>query len=154
MNRPILIFAIFLIALAGGMLHYRIHPPFVDVIPKQQMELHMDEHQHEHQQGAVVSGGKRFVFSHGLASIFSLIDIVLITALFCWRKTAVYAFLLKGMLAIFAVVLMGHFSIVELSKINPTVFDWIFQSTLPDILIALATFLVAKAVYNSYLSET
>lgn len=123
MNRKALIFAMFLIALGGWMLHYRIHPPFV---------------------------ATKFNFSHALASIFSLIDAALITTLFCFRKTAVYGFLLKGMFAIFAIILMGHFSIVDLSKKNPAFLDWIFKSTLPDIFVALGGFLIAKAIYDSY----
>lgn len=124
MKRKTLEFAVFLVALGGGMLHYRIHPPFV-----------------------VPTG---FSFSHALASIFSTIDIFLITALLCFRKTVVYGFLFKGMFAIFAVVLMSHFAIADLANKNPTFFDWIFKSTLPDIFVALGGFFIAKAIYDSY----
>lgn len=142
MNRGALIFAMFLIALGGGMLHYRIHPPFVEEKP--QAEAHQSQHE------AIMPGEKHFSFSHALGSIFSFIDIFLITGLFLSRRTVVYGFLSKGMLAIFAIVLMGHFSIVDLSQKNPAFLDWIFKSTLPDIFVALGGFLVGKAIYDSY----
>lgn len=130
------------------MLHYRIHPPLVDMPKESVIHIHSDTSAHKHSEMALPA--KRFDFSHGLASIFSLIDIILVTLLFCWRKTVIYGFLLKGLFAIFAVVLMGHFSIADLINKNPTYADWILRSTLADILVALAGFLIAKAIYNSY----
>lgn len=123
MKRRAEVFAIFFVALGGGMLHYRVHPPFV-------------------------SG--KFLFSHALASIFSFVDVVVITTLLSFRKTVVYGFLFKGLFAILAVVLMSHFTIADLSSKNPTFLDWIFKSTLPDIFVALGGFFIAKAIYDSY----
>lgn len=142
MNKPILILvlAMFLIALGGGLLHYRIHQPFVD----------NPAPEHQPGQEIIVSVGKKFSLPHGLASVFSLLDIVLITALFCSRKTAGYGFLFKGLFAIFGIILMGHFSISALSKSNPGFSDWIFRSTLPDILVVLGGFFIGKAIYDSY----
>jgi len=145
MNKGALILAMFLVALGGGMLHYRVHPPLVDVKP--QFEIQRQGGQ------ATILAAKKFSFSHGLASIFSLIDIFLITTLFLSRRTVIYGFLLKGIFTIFAVVLMSHFSIAGLLNKNTALLDWVFKSTLPDSLIALGGFLIAKAVYDSYFKK-
>ena len=145
MNKGALILAMFLVALGGGMLHYRVHPPLVDVRP--QLEVQRQGEQ------VIISSAKKFSFSHSLASIFSFIDIFLITALFLSRRTVIYGFLLKGIFAIFAVVLMSHFSIAGLLNKNTAFLDWVFKSTLSDILIALGGFFVAKAIYDSYFKE-
>ncbi len=88
-----------------------------------------------------------------VATIASLSDVFLITALLCRRQTAIYGLLLKGMFVILGAILMGHFSITEFIGKNPTLSDWIFKSTLADILIALAGFLIAKAIYDSYFKK-
>lgn len=91
-----------------------------------------------------------FVGIFRLATIVSLLDTFLITALLCVRGSAIYGLLLKGLFTILGVVLMGHFSIAGFIGKNPTLSDWVFKSTLADILIALAGFLIAKAIYDSY----
>ena len=91
-----------------------------------------------------------FVGIYRFATIISLLDVFLITALFCARQSVIYGLLLKGMFTILAVIFMGHFSIVGLIGKNPTLLDWIFKSTLADILVALSGFLIAKAIYESY----
>ena len=130
MHRKYLIIALFMLSLGGGMLHLRIHPPFVQLSQS--------------------SAEKVFEFSHALASIISFLNVFVITALFLSKRTVAYGFLFKGMSVIFAIILMGHFSIVDLSKKNPTLYDLIFKSTLADILIALTGFFIAKAIYDSY----
>ncbi|MDD5109361.1 MAG: hypothetical protein PHC29_07685 [Candidatus Omnitrophica bacterium] len=91
-----------------------------------------------------------FVGIYRLARIVSLLDVFLVTAFLCARSTAIYGLLLKGMFTILAVVLMGNFSVSGFIGKNPTLSDWIFKSTLADILIALSGFLIAKVVYDSY----
>ena len=94
-----------------------------------------------------------FIGVYRLATISSLIDAFLITALLCARGSAIYGLLLKGMLTILGVILMGHFSIFGFIGKNPTLSDWIFKSTLADILVALSGFLIAKAIYDSYYKQ-
>lgn len=120
MNRRILIISMFLLALGGFLLHYRIHP---------------------------------FVGIYRFAIIVSLLDVFLVTALLCVRSLAIYGLVLKGMFTILAVVLMGHFSIVGFIGKNPTLSDWVFKSTLADILIALSGFLITRAIYDSYFKK-
>lgn len=91
-----------------------------------------------------------FIGAYRLAIIVSLLDVFLITALLCTQTYAIYGLLLKGMFTILAVILMSHLSIAGFAGKNPTLSDWIFKSTLADILIALSGFLIAKAVYDSY----
>ncbi|PIQ90985.1 MAG: hypothetical protein COV71_01740 [Candidatus Omnitrophica bacterium CG11_big_fil_rev_8_21_14_0_20_41_12] len=91
-----------------------------------------------------------FTGIYRIATIASLIDAFLITALLCARKSAIYGLLLKGMLTILGVVLMWDFSIDSFAGKHPSFSDWIFKSTLADILIALAGFLIAKAIYDLY----
>jgi len=143
--RKVLIVALFLTALGALSLHLRIHPVFVE-----QKSVQVAE------QGTTPGASKekaRSTFSdeHFLASFFCFIDLVLVTWLFCYKKTAAYAFMLNGMLAIFGVILMSHFTIAHLWGTGASLADWIYlKSNLADIIILLADFLIGKAVYDSY----
>jgi hypothetical protein len=94
-----------------------------------------------------------FIGIYRVATIVSLLDVFLVTALLCTRTSAVYGLLLKGMFTILGVILMGHLSIAGFVGKNPTLSDWIFKSTLADILVALAGFLIAKVIYDSYFKK-
>ena len=94
-----------------------------------------------------------FVGIYKIATIASLLDVFLITALLCRRTSAIYGLLLKGMFTILGLILMGHFSIAGFSGKHPTLLDWIFKSTLADILISIAGFLIAQAIYDSYFKK-
>jgi hypothetical protein len=61
--------------------------------------------------------------------------------------------MLNGLIVIFGVVLMGHFSIAVLAPKSPSPADWLLKSTFPDIAIALGDFLIGKALYESWLRE-
>jgi hypothetical protein len=127
MIRRALLFALFLLALGGFMLHYKIHPFMV-----------------------ADNGTAHFSGTFFLANIFPLVDVVLVTVLFLFRKTAVYGYLLNGLIVIFGTILMAHFSIAGLmtDPIPPS--QWIMNSLLPDIGIAWADFFVGKALYDFY----
>jgi hypothetical protein len=66
----------------------------------------------------------------------------------------VYGYVLNGMLVIFGTVLMTHFSLVKLS-VDPSqpLYLLLFKSTLPDIALAWADFLVATALYHLWQRE-
>lgn len=134
MKRNILIFVLFLLAISGLLLHYRIHPFFVT------SKLDPSE--------------KVFNLTYFWATLLPIIDVVFVTLFFTSRKTAVYAYLLNGLIVIYGIVLMSHFSInfFITAKIPPS--DWIIKSTLPDIGIALGDFFVGKVVYDSYFETT
>jgi hypothetical protein len=128
MNRKSLIIALFLMALSGLLLHYRIHNFMVPDVMN--------------------PGNTKFDSTKFLASLFPLIDVVLVTALFISRKTVVYGYLLNGIIVIYGTVLMGHYSIAELTVKSAPLQDWFLRSTLPDIGIAWGDFLIGKTLYE------
>ncbi len=132
MTRRALLFALFLLALGGFMLHYRIHPfMLADKGP----------------------GTFHFSGTFFLANIFPLVDVVLVTILFLSRKTAMYGYLLNGLIVIFGTIFMAHFSIAGLMADPVPPSQWITNSLLPDIGLAWADFFVGKGLYDFYLGR-
>ena len=133
MKKNTLIIALFLLAISGFLLHYRIHAFLTpDKI----------------NQGVFIFNTTNF-----LASLFSIIDAVVVTSLFLSRKTAVFGYLLNGLIVIFGTILMAHFSIVDIMAKSIPMASWLTRSTLPDIGIAWADFLVGKSLYDLYLKQ-
>jgi hypothetical protein len=128
MNKKILLSALFILAVSGLLLHYRIHSFMV------QDRLHP---------GNVVFDGTRF-----LSFIFPAVDVLIVTFLFTSRRTAVYGYLLNGLLVIYGTVFMAHFSIAEIYAKSIPPDAWLLKSTLPDIGVAWADFFVGKALYD------
>jgi hypothetical protein len=127
-----LLTALFLLALAGLLLHYRIHN-FMVADPLNP--------------GTNVIDGTKF-----LSFLFPLIDLIVVTALFSFRKTFVYGFLLNGIIVIYGTVLMAHYSIADLIAKPAPLTDWFIKSTLPDIGITWGDFFIGKALYGSYIN--
>jgi len=123
--------SLFLLALSGLALHYRIHS-FMVADKLDPGVAHFD--------------GTRF-----LAFVFPLIDVVVVTLLFTSRKTALYAYLFNGLIVIYGTVFMAHFSIAEIAAKSLPPGSWLLKSTLPDIGIAWADFFAGKALYDHYL---
>jgi len=131
MKKRILIIALFLLAVAGLMLHYRVHHFLVP------------DHQHQHYTISELAE---------LAGVsLNIIDIFVVTLLFMSRRTAVYGFLLNGMIVIYGTILMSHYSIAEMVAKSLPVSNLIFKSTLPDIFILWGDFLVGKTLYDYYI---
>ncbi len=126
-TKRVLLTSLFLIAFSGLLLHYRIHNFMVLA----------------HDQSQPV-----FDSTHFLAFLFPLIDVVVVTALFASRKTAVYGYVLNGMIVIYGTVFMAHFSIAELTTKSAPIQDWLIKSTLPDIGISWGDFFIGKALYD------
>jgi hypothetical protein len=128
MTRKALLVALFLLAVSGLMLHYRIHNFMVPDMTHP---------------GTLMFDRSRF-----LAFIFPLADVILVTLLFISRKTAVFGYLLNGLIVIYGTVFMAHYSIAEIyaKSLPPSV--WLLKSTLPDIGIAWADFFIGKALYD------
>jgi hypothetical protein len=132
-SRRTLIGALGLLAFGGLLLHYRVHPYLVaDPADPGRMLL----------RGSFIA-----------ANLLPLFDLLVVTALFTRRSTAPLAYLLNGVLVIYGVVLMAHFSIATLAPKAPALADWILRSTLADIALAGADFLVGKALYDSWMRE-
>jgi hypothetical protein len=132
MKRPTLLAALFLLALSGLMLHYRIHYFMIADV------MHP---------GSLVFDPTRF-----LATLLPALDVIVVTALFMSRRTAVYAYLLNGLLVIYGTVLMAHFSLAEMTARSIPLQAMLLKSTLPDIGIAWADFFVGKALYDLYMT--
>lgn len=128
MTKKILLLALFILAVSGLLLHYRIHN---FMAPDQ---LHP---------GNVIFDSTKF-----LSFIFPAVDVVIVTLLFTSRKTAVYGYLLNGLIVIYGTVFMAHFSIAEISAKSIPPGAWLLKSTLPDIGVAWADFFVGKALYD------
>jgi hypothetical protein len=132
--RHLLLTALVLMAAGALYLHLRIHP---FLVPDKENP-----------------GQTLFVGSFLAASIFPTLDLVLVSLLFTARRTAVYGYVLNGMIVIFGTVLMTHFSLVKLGA-GPSqpLYLLLFNSTLPDILLAWADFLVGATLYYLWQRE-
>ena len=133
MTKRGLFFALILLAVSGLMLHYRIHNFMVE---------------DKLRPGVFAFDPTRF-----LSFIFPLLDVVVVTALFTSRKTAVYGYLLNGIIVIYGTVFMAHFSLEFFIAKSIPARDWALNSTLPDIGIAWGDFFVGKALYELYMKE-
>ena len=131
MKKNTLLTILVLLAVSGLLLHYRIHNFMVAD------KLH--------------PGGFVFDSTKFLATLFPVIDVILVTALFMSRKTAVYGYLLNGIIVIYGTVLMAHFSLAEMAAKSIPVQAMLLKSTLPDIGIAWADFFAGKALYDLYM---
>jgi len=128
MKKNTLLISLFLLALSGLILHYRVHN-FLIVD-----SLH--------------PGCLKFDKTRFLASLLPLIDVMFVTALFMSKRTAVYGYLLNGLIVIYGTVLMAHFSIAEIMAKSIPFQAMLIKSTLPDIGIAWADFFIGKALYE------
>jgi len=131
MTRKELLAALFLLALSGLMLHYRIHNFMVP---------------DKLNPGVVLFDKTKF-----LSFLFPCIDLFLVTLLFASRRTVVYGYLFNGLLVIYGTIFMIHFSIAELTAKSVPLNAWFLKSTIPDIGIAWADFFVGKALYDLYM---
>jgi hypothetical protein len=92
-------------------------------------------------------------------NLFSLIDLVLVSALFLFRRTALLGLLLNSFLAFLGMIMMADYSISATlagqMKVMPgqNFFGWLLLTTFSDIMILLADFLVGLALYQTILTE-
>jgi hypothetical protein len=92
-------------------------------------------------------------------SLFSLTDLVLVSALFRFRSTALLGLLLNSFLAFLGIIMMADYSLSATlagqMQFTPGVnfFGWLPATTFPYITIALADFLVGQALYRAILAE-
>lgn len=130
MTKRTLLAALFIMAVAGLLLHLRIHPFLVPDKVNPALSV--------------------FNPTNFFAFIFPLVDVVLVTALFMSRRTAVYGYVLNGLIVIYGTVFMAHFSIAQFIAQAVPPSKWILNSTLPDIGMAWADFFVGKALFDFY----
>lgn len=93
------------------------------------------------------------------ANLFSLIDLVLVSALFRFRPTALLGLLLNSFIAFLGIIMMADYSLSATLagqvKVMPGVnfFGWLIATTFPYIMIALADFLTGLTLYRAILAE-
>ena len=92
-------------------------------------------------------------------NLFSLIDLVVVSALFLLRGTALLGLLLNSFLAFLGIIMMADFSISATlagqMKVMPgqNFFGWLLLTTFSDIMILVADFFIGLALYRAILSE-
>jgi len=92
-------------------------------------------------------------------NLFSLIDLVLVSALFRFRSAALLGLLLNSFLAFLGIIMMADYSLAATlagqMKVMPgqNFFGWLLLTTFSDIMIALADFLTGLALYRAILAE-
>jgi hypothetical protein len=90
-------------------------------------------------------------------NLFSVIDLVLVSALFLFRGTALLGLLLNSFLAFLGIIMMADFSLSATlagqMKVMPgqNFFGWLLLTTFPDIMILLADFFIGLALYRAIL---
>ena len=92
-------------------------------------------------------------------TLFSLLDLVLVSALFRFRSTVLLGLLLNSFLAFLGIIMMADYSLSTTlagqMQFTPgaNFFGWLMATTFPYITIALADFLVGQALYRAILAE-
>jgi hypothetical protein len=92
-------------------------------------------------------------------NLFSWLDLGLVSLLFLNRGTALLGLLLNSFLAYLGIIMMADFSLSATLagqvKVLPgqDFFGWLMQTTLPDIAVLLADFLVGLALYKAIMTE-
>jgi hypothetical protein len=92
-------------------------------------------------------------------NLFSVTDLVLVSALFRFRSRALLGLLLNSFLAFLGIIMMADYSLSATLagqiKVMPgtNFFGWLLLTTFPDIMIALADFLTGQALYRAILAE-
>jgi hypothetical protein len=92
-------------------------------------------------------------------NLFSVIDLVLVSALFLFRGTALVGLLLNSFMAYLGIIMMTDYSISATlaGQVNvmpgQNFIGWLLLTTFPDIMILLADFLIGLALYRAILAE-
>ena len=88
------------------------------------------------------------------ATLFCTIDLVLVSILFLFRSTALWALLLNSFIAFLGIIMMTDLTIVSTLegwiKVSPKdqPLEWLMQTMLPDIAILVADLFVGMALYS------
>ena len=92
-------------------------------------------------------------------NLFSVIDLVVVSALFLFRRTALLGLLLNSFLAYLGIIMMADFSLAATLagqvKVMPgqDFFGWLLLTTFPDIMVLTADFCIGLALYRAILAE-
>jgi hypothetical protein len=97
--------------------------------------------------------------THFWATFFCLIDLVVVSILFLYKSTAVWALLLNSFIAFLGIIMMTDLAIVSQYagwiKVNPREepFRWLLETMFPDIIILVADLMVGLALYQAIMTE-
>ncbi|HTY23787.1 MAG TPA: hypothetical protein VMC85_11685 [Desulfomonilaceae bacterium] len=92
------------------------------------------------------------------ATLFASADLVLVSILFLFRKTALWALLLNSFLAYLGIIMMTDLTIVSTLegwiKVSPREqpLAWLIESMFPDIAILVGDLMVGMALYRVIVS--
>jgi hypothetical protein len=92
-------------------------------------------------------------------NLFSMIDLIVVSALFLFRRTALLGLLLNSFLAFLGIIMMADFSLSATlagqMKVMPgqNFFGWLLLTTFSDIMILVADFFVGLSLYRAILTE-
>jgi hypothetical protein len=92
-------------------------------------------------------------------NLFSVIDLILVSALFLVRGTALVGLLLNSFVAFLGTIMMADFSLSATlaGQVNvmpgQNLFGWLLLTTFPDIMILGADFFIGLALYRAILAE-
>jgi hypothetical protein len=85
--------------------------------------------------------------SNLVPAISCILSILVVPALFCFRKTIAYGYVLNGFLVIVGTITMAHFSLAHWP--NPITVQAFFLNTLlADILILWGKFFIGKSIFD------
>lgn len=92
-------------------------------------------------------------------TFFPAIDLILVSALFLSRKTAVWGLLLNSFLAFFGIIMMTDLIVVGAINgwIKTDFWDnplrWLMESMFPNVMMALADFLIGLVLYKLTIND-
>jgi len=82
-----------------------------------------------------------------IPTISGILSVVVITLLFCFRKTVAYAYVLNGITVIIGTIAMAHFSLLNAPAVL-TLQSLLLKTLLADITILWGKFSVGKALFE------
>ncbi len=83
-----------------------------------------------------------------IPAISGILSVFIIPALFLYRKTIPYAYVISGITVIVGTVTMGHLSIVHLGEKGFTLYNVLFETLLADIAVLWTKLVLAKSIFE------
>ncbi len=88
-----------------------------------------------------------------ISSIISFVDLTLVAALFMQRRTALYGYLLNGILVLYGSVMMAHFSVARYLAAGEKTAVLFLNPGFEGILTLWADFFAGYALYRLWMAE-
>jgi hypothetical protein len=130
--RYALLLALFFLALGGMFIHYFVHPPLIDLDG---------------------DGTREIIFTNMAATLFGLLDVILVTFLFSRKSSASWGYMLNGLIVIYGTVIMVHSGIAKIYAPGVPLYRYLLVPTFPDIVIAWADFFMGYLMFKLWFLE-